>query len=459
MNSKKLFCLFLTLTFIAAGFMKKTSEAAEAPPGQAEAEPNPKIDCVAKINELAKAGRDESLNAAPFYQKAIELCVEQPKEVIAINNSAWPADLSAKEQSVLKQWVQSNCEALWQLELGAKKPYYWAERSSEDGSAMGTLMPGLSEFRQLAFALRWRMKLHAAEGNIDKAVADIITCYRFGLHQTGPKVLVEQLVGIALRSIAIQTAFAILDRTKPDGDLLPTLQSQIEQLSASEGYMLDMRGEKFVILDLIQRIFTDDGNGDGRIRMESELAKMMLDVMDINTEEQIQSFQKLKRRQTTEVVEKVFEYYNSAFRKIPWQWKDDNINHENEIERITSGNVLVKHFIPSAFRLAELFNQGSADTDALITTIALFRYEVDKGQFPERLDELIPAGYLKVLSTDPFSNRAFVYKRVNDNFTLYSFGRDCDDDGGQVDRDIRGKFKKWADAGDAVFWSVEPAQK
>ena len=117
MKSKKLFCLVLALIFSVAGCKKKPSESAEA-------KPNPKIDYLAKINELAKAGRDESLNAAPFYQKAIELCVEQPEEVRAINRRAWPADLSTKEQSVLKQWVQSNSEALSQLELGTKKPYY-----------------------------------------------------------------------------------------------------------------------------------------------------------------------------------------------------------------------------------------------------------------------------------------------------------------------------------------------
>ncbi|MHC4745571.1 MAG: hypothetical protein ACYS8Z_26955, partial [Planctomycetota bacterium] len=257
----------------------------------------------------------------------------------------------------------------------------------------------------------------------------------------------------------IQTAFEILDRTKPDEDWLKTLQSQIEQLSANEGYMLDMRGENFMILDLIQRIFTDDGKGNGRIYMESELAKALLSELEIKTEEQIQSLQELKRHQTTEVVEKMFEYYDSAFRKTPWQWKNENIDNEKEIERITGGNVLAKKFVPSTFRVAEILNQCRADTDALITTIALFRCEVDKGQFPERLDELISAGYLKVLSIDPFSNQAFVYKRVNDDFTLYSFGRDCDDDGGQVDRGSRGNFKKWADAGDAVFWPVEPPQK
>ena len=40
-----------------------------------------KVDYVAMLNELSKNGRDESLNAEPFYKKAAELYVELPEEV------------------------------------------------------------------------------------------------------------------------------------------------------------------------------------------------------------------------------------------------------------------------------------------------------------------------------------------------------------------------------------------
>ena len=321
---------------------------------------------------------------------------------------------------------------------------------------MGMLVPGLSEFRQLAFAICWRAKLAAAEGDIDKAAADVVTCYRLGLHQMESKsckTLIEQLVGIALRSVAVQTAFEILDRTKPDQDLLKTLQSQIEQLSTNTGHTLDMRSEKFMILDVIQRIFTDDGKGDGRIHMES--AKAMQIMLELKTEEQMQSLRGLSRRQTTEMVEKLYEYYDIVVGKTPWQWRNERIDIEKEIERITDGNILIKTSAPAIVRIAEIFSRCRPDTDGLITTLALLRYKADRGHYPQRLDDLVSAGYLKTLATDAFSGRPFVYKQLGDDFTLYSFGEDCDDDGGQVGRDRRGKVKKWADEGDAVFWPVE----
>ena len=40
-----------------------------------------KIDYVAKLNELAKAGKAPEDNAAPFYEKAFELAVLEPNEL------------------------------------------------------------------------------------------------------------------------------------------------------------------------------------------------------------------------------------------------------------------------------------------------------------------------------------------------------------------------------------------
>jgi len=423
---------------------------------QVEGVPNPKVDYVAKINELARAGRDENLNAAAFYQKAFELYVESGEELMTtLSRRPRPvslSELSDKEQSLLRQWVQSNSQALSQLELGAKKPYYCLDKSSPDGSVMGISLPELNDVRQLSRAIMWRAKLTAAQGNNDKAMKDIVTCYRFGLHQMGPKTLVEQLVGIAIRSIAVQTTFIILDRTKMDRASLKTLQRQIEQLSTDESYIPDMRVEKFAMLDIIQRVFTDDGKGDGRISTSAEILSMISDYLEPTlTQEEIQSFPGLRRRQTTEAVEKTFEYFDFVAQKTPWQWKNEQIDPEKEIEKIMEGNAFVKMLCPALVRVTQIFARVRAETDAIITTLALLRYKADKSQIPEKLDELVSAGYLKALPTDPFSGSPFVYKRIGGDFMLYSFGVDCDDDDGTHNR-------SW-DKGDQVFWPVQQTSR
>jgi len=424
-----------------------------------EGVPNPKVDYVAKINELARAGRDENLNAAPLYQKAIDLYVERPVELMP-TLSRWPrpvslSELSDKEQSLLRQWVQSNSQALSQLELGAKKPYYWLQKSSKDGIVTEISLPELNEFRKLSRAITWGAKLNAAQGNIDKAIADVITCYRFGLHVTDTSFLVEQLTGIAFRAGAVQTAFIILDRTEMGQASMKSLQRQIEQLSIDESYIPDMRAEKFMMLDIIQRVFTDDGKGDGRISTSAEILSMISDYLEPTlTQEELQSFPELQRRQTTESVEKLYEYFEFVGQKTPWQWKNEQINPDKGIEKITEGNIFVQKFCPAFVRVTQILARERAKTDALITTLALFRYKTDKGQLPEKLDVLVSAGYLNALPTDPFSGSPFVYKQLGNDFMLYSFGLDCDDDGGT--RSKRGAGKQ---GGDLVFWPVQQTSR
>jgi hypothetical protein len=426
------------------------------------------VDYVAELNKLGMAGRSENLNAAPFYQKAIDLYVKGSEEQTKlVSKKGWPADFPAGEQQLLREWVQSNSQALSQLELGSKKPYCWFQLSSPDGTVYAILIWSLTEYRSLGRAITVRAKFSAAEGNIDKALTDIVTCYRCGMHRQmgGPKILVEQLVGIAVRALAVQTAFDILDRTKPNKDLLAALQRQMEGLSTNESYIPDFRADKFTVLDIIQRIFTDDGKCDGQIDMPSANAILPTAVSMSMSEGAggvsggtFESLMRgLRRRQTTETEEKFYKYLELASRKSPWQWKAENV--EQEIQKIAKENALVGMFCPLSPRIAQVFARCRADSYGLITTLALLRYKADKGQFPDKLDELVSAGYLNILRSDPFSGRPvggrpFAYKRVGEDFTLYSFGTNLKDDGGKLGLNIKGQPTRWADDGDAVFWPV-----
>jgi len=425
------------------------------------------VDYVAELNKLGMAGRSENLNAAPFYQKAIELYVEKSEEQgKVVLKKGWPADFPAGEQQLLREWVQSNSQALSQLELGSKKPYCWLQLSSvHDGSPVdGTLMavlPGWTEYRYLGQAITVRARFSAAEGNIDKALTDVVTCYCCGMHLMGPnKMSIEQLVGIRIRGLAVQTAFDILDKTKPNKDLLATLQRQMEWLSTNESHIPDFRAEKLTLLDIIQRIFTDDGKGDGQIDLPAANA-ILPTAFDMVMPEGaggvrgvpfVSLVRGLRRRQTTEAEEKLSKYLELASRKTPWQWKAENV--EQEIQKIAKENALVEMFCPLSPRTVGIFARCRAGTDALITTLSVLRYKADKGQFPENLDELVSARYLKALRSDPFSGRPFAYKRVGEDFVLYSFGTNLEDDGGKLGLTTKGQPTTWADDGDAVFWPV-----
>ena len=54
---------------------------------------------------------------------------------------------------------------------------------------------------------------------------------------------------------------------------------------------------------------------------------------------------------------------------------------------------------------------------------------MEKGRYPESLDELVPQ-YLDEVSLDPFDLKPLRYRKRQGKWIIYSIGPDCKDDGG-----------------------------
>jgi len=88
----------------------------------------------------------------------------------------------------------------------------------------------------------------------------------------------------------------------------------------------------------------------------------------------------------------------------------------------------------------------SDDVMAMLQTdlaIRLFRRE--HGELPQRLDQLVPA-HLGKLRLEGVSRRPFCYRKVGDDFVLYSVGQDGVDNGGRFTN--LAAYYKGADRGD-----------
>ncbi len=118
-------------------------------------------------------------------------------------------------------------------------------------------------------------------------------------------------------------------------------------------------------------------------------------------------------------------------------------------------NIFIGIMMPAFERIHQISYQLPTDIDATLTVIALLRYKQERGSCPENLDELMTAGYIKKIPMDAFSDRPLVYKKMGDDFILYSVGHNYIDDGGKMGTNKEGKPHNWADNGDMVFWPVE----
>ncbi len=471
--------------------------------------PTISVNYVERACELARPAADESLNAAPLYQKAFGLYVQEPRiadksrsdemnykppyfspGLDEMNDELVPpltveltiaikdkriGELMPEEFAALKKWIADNNEALAIFKQATKKPYCWWKREAKDNVMYNMLLPELSKIKRFCYLLCWRAKLATSQGRIDDAFDDIFSCYRAGMHYKGPRKLIEQLAGVATEAFACNTSLAILQESNINSDKLRSFQNEFEKLIESDTFTLDFRVEKFTMDDIIQRSFTDNGCGSGHlIPGKINIPSLSLDIGDIvlfdderkmNLEDYGISlgFALIghDRRTIAEKFRKTYDNFEKWAEMTPYQKHQMNFNIDCELGRANASSLkrmrnpfyYIKILMPASDWIIGRSYLVKVQCEAVVTVLAILRYKQDKGEYPEMLNQLVKAGYLKQIPIDPYSDKPLVYRKTDGNFILYSVGLDFTDDGGEFCYGDDGRARIWLDKkGDAVFW-------
>jgi len=419
-------------------------------------------DYVAELNRINRPVTDESLNAAPLYHEAAEGYSKLPEDIsLLLRKKYW--EFTPEQKQLVAKWLTDNQETLELVISGTRRPYYWRKytnRHKQNTSEMlSVLLPDLNKFRNLARALSCRARLRAEQGRYEDAFNDLKSCYRFGRHLKGDGFLAEQLLACSIEMVATQTLRDILSEQRIDAAGLAALQKDYEQMIADENFVIGLAAEKMSLLDEIQRCFTADGIGGGHLYI-----KRIRDIADLfdwsDTDSWLMMnfvrvlFTHPNKQQTLTAASKFYDYVREATFKTPERIRIEQIDIDQELHRVTSGNVLLSIFLPSFERIIEYSYQNKADVQATLSIIAILRYNQDTGGYPEHLEQLIADAYLKELPMDPYTDKPLVYRRTAEDFILYSLGHNFGDDGGKPGADSKGRPRLWDFEADAVFWPV-----
>ncbi len=138
------------------------------------------------------------------------------------------------------------------------------------------LLPQLGPMRSIARLLAMDSKEAAAMGASDRCLAELVALLAVAEHVREQPLLINDLVSLSLYNLTFSTLEEILEYT-------PSLfsQEELDVLSrelknVDENLTIRFEGERMFVLDMLQRIYTDDGNGDGKI--------IPLKVMDLRTQ-------------------------------------------------------------------------------------------------------------------------------------------------------------------------------
>lgn len=411
---------------------------------------------VAEFIEISKPpGYDPNDDAREEYTKASQLIIRFPK-VFAQVRKRYPTQWTRKKREQVEAWLISNEEALNLVEKATQKPYYWVEYEPQN-ERMPPLEKNLDKMRDFVFALCMRAMLRTAEGRHDEGLGDIETCYKLGRHLVANGEMICRLAGYGARAVALETSRIILAHEVINSSLLANFQNRLEEFAKDDALGFDFTAERLLAKDAIQCIFTDNGQGGGHVaqcafktfmfsggKIESTLSRL-----PVSTESDIKRWRKLERRKTTAQVEEYYDLCEEVCSQLPWQYRGTSFLRIR-IEMLQMRNPFIKMLSPGIENLVAIAGRARVDRDATIAIMAILRFKDDTKQLPETLSELVDAGYLKEVPADSFSVSPLSYCQTGDDFILYSFGADFDDDGGTPS-----KWGEGENGGDQVFWPVQ----
>ena len=416
--------------------------------------PTISVNYVDWLNELVQDGRDEADNARPYYEKAVTLYVENP-QWLNKNRAVWPTDLNDVELKSLSDWLGANQDAFKVLREGSQRPDFWNEYQSDETELnldlVANAMEILPAYKSLARAMRWQIQYEADNGDIETAWSNCVALTKFSGHLQGHGLLIEQLVGIAIEGLAKSIAFTLLDRVAVPADVLKNAQEELDRQFGRQEPVISLEAEKVFWYDQIQRTFTDDGQGGGRM-----LARGMAYVLTDDWKQNLWRFISFNHPDRKDAVTKIDKYFmktDELFALSPRDLQNEGID-ANEWAEALQLSFMLKMQGPAHYRVGQITWRMRTGREALLTVLAVMRFEKEKGRYPASLDELVKAGYLKKLPMDPYSDGPLVYRRTESGFLLYSFGRNLKDDGGELGLSSRGTPRMWMDNGDTVFWPV-----
>jgi membrane protease YdiL (CAAX protease family) len=410
------------------------------------------VDYVARYKDIAGiAELNPNDNAYNLYELARQSAVAIPPEYEQIKN-LWPKSWSSEQHAVMSRWLSDSKLTLDYVKQGTEKPYYWPELT---GKMIAETIPEFTWVKSCVFALGIRSQLYAAEGKLEPAFSDLVICLRLADQLAGRRPIISQLLALRIRDVLFGCTFMILYNTDVPAEKLEHFQKRFEQSRAEDTQTLDFKVERLFLLDAIQSMYTDDGAGNGYIpKMVLRFPKTLQPLIPPEFTEQETALLKLNRQQATILTNKFFDLLDDATVMTAWQFQNNIGGIKKELENITTKNALIPIFEPTHIKPLDIASRMRTYLDALIGTIAILRYETEKGQLPSDIQILVDEGYLEKLPQDSFSEGPLMYKQIADDFLLYSYGVDLDDDGG-MPSNYWGYGEK---GGDQVFWPVQESK-
>jgi hypothetical protein len=300
-------------------------------------------------------------------------------------------------------------------------------------SPAAILLPHLSELKRCAQVLQLRAIAELQNGQSDQALADVKLLLRLTDAVRTEPFLISHLVRLAMFQITLQPVWEGLAEHKWSDAQLAALETELAKFDFLAGYRFAMRGEMGYFgaaLDSLRRHPEDlqtvesyDNENQTYKFPGRFIAHLIPSGWFYQNQFRIARLRVLYSLPLANETNGTFVPGLVRLGKAAWTADTKTLNPYNALERLEN---------PWLGEHAPKFAYGQASVDLARTAVALERYRLAHGEFPEALAALAPQ-FIAAVPHDVIGGGPLHYRRTPDGqFILYSIGWNETDDGGVV---------------------------
>jgi inner membrane protein len=397
----------------------------------------------------AKYAIPDSENAATIYNQLLEdfndvdFYNNLPTEV-RINfpiREPW----SEQDNPELAQWLrkkQTTIEKLIETSKIDKCQFPIA-----DTIELGKKTNRFTLMRQWTFFLITVAANDLGEDRIDEALEKYMVVLQIGKHHYQQPSGIEKLLGIAIEALAVSQFNRFIVTGAATEEHLSIIEEAVADIK--HDWSSDLPGlleheklmTKNIVCGMVYRV-----NSEGRTRLSRDPQVAIRSVLP-------GEFPKLTFGQINfinactvwgwfvvpstpqkagEIIDGIYEeFYSMAEPDFDWEKEPKEISPWSiKLNFGFFAKSMVSLLKGDYYRIHDLYLRADSNKKATLLIIALRRYKNETGQWPQKLDDVKSLAPAEIF-VDSINGNSFVYKLTEDNFTLYSTGKNNIDDGGE----------------------------
>lgn len=398
----------------------------------------------------AKYKIPDEQNAAVIYNQLLEKYdsndfepnLSDPNIYRITRSQFWKDD----EYPEVLKWLKGHEDTIQTLMEVAKREKCWF-RNKPDILHVGENMERLSAFRKWAYLLLQSANNDIGQSRVENALEKYLSLLRISCHLRQQATLVDYLVSLSIETLAEKqlNKFIVTENVKKEHTEQIEKALQNAEHIWSKDFSRFLGYDKLLMKSLFAMMYETNSKGDVR------LALNLYKTLSANQPEEIkQSFLRGYWKRKTLKAAGIFHWFympstpqkagkiiDSAYKKLHAMAKPDfdwskvasppskipELNIQYMVRLMTQ---IIK---PAYYRIHELHLKTIAEQRGCQIIIALRRYKDKNGDWPESLDDIKPDAPAEIF-VDPTNSGEFVYKLTEENFTLYSRGKNnIDEDG------------------------------